>query len=50
MIYNYRYNYRALYKDVSRETQKILYMDSIVSYTYIYIIAYQIDRKTLAQE
>lgn len=37
MIYNYRYNYRALHIDVSRETINIeIYRDSIVSYTYTY--------------
>ena len=40
MIYNYRYNYRTLYIDVSRETIKIIYImiykGYIVMYTYTY--------------
>ena len=43
MIYNYRDNYRTLYKDVSRETLYIeVYRDSII-YIYIHIITYHLD-------
>ena len=40
MIYNYIYNYRTLYIDVSRETIKIIYI-RIYRRVYIYIITEQ---------
>lgn len=45
IVYNYRYNYRTLHIDVSRETLYIeVYRDSIVSYTYTYN-TYPLDMK-----
>ena len=43
MIYNYRYNYRALYIDVSRETIKILLYKCIYRRVYIHTITYHLD-------